>query len=423
MNRFLSFFLVVFATTFGFILYVQQDVGRVSVSLGVFEVETSLLVFGTFIFMFMFLTLFLFRFIGFLKKHFIKLATKFTSHFEKKILLTLSRSIIELVEGQYDKSEKWLSTAINNRADNFPLCLVAAAAAHRQENYSQRDEYLQLALANTPGAEVAIDIIKTEFYLDQKELDRALDILLELESLAPKNTRVLTLLTEGCRQTSNWSSLLKLTPRLSKYRVFPEETIYEMEMQACFGLVEDNASPGKAGDLDDLWSDFPSQVKASDEFLVFYVRALHDNNNEQRAYELIQQALNKSWQDSLIETCSSFVITDKHISLEVLEKWLTLHPANASLLHLLGKTCLSMGLWGKARSYLEASLAIKAAPETCWLLARLLEEQLDDHETAIDYYKQGLGLATKNNASAALDAPKPILKIVSPIHKQDSINS
>ncbi|HMA31941.1 MAG TPA: heme biosynthesis protein HemY, partial [Casimicrobiaceae bacterium] len=44
--------------------------------------------------------------------------------------------------------------------------------------------------------------------------------------------------------------------------------------------------------------------------------------------------------------------------LEIAERWLTTHNQDATLLFVLGRLCERQQLWGKAQTYLEASLAL-----------------------------------------------------------------
>jgi HemY protein len=44
--------------------------------------------------------------------------------------------------------------------------------------------------------------------------------------------------------------------------------------------------------------------------------------------------------------------------LEIAERWLAAHNQDATLLYALGRLCERQQLWGKAQTYLEASLAL-----------------------------------------------------------------
>ena len=62
-------------------------------------------------------------------------------------------------------------------------------------------------------------------------------------------------------------------------------------------------------------------------------------------------------------------------------------------------------LWGKARSYLESSLALRPSPEAFQLFGQLLE-YLGEVDNASDAYRSGLSLAWDPGATLpALEGP------------------
>ena len=62
---------------------------------------------------------------------------------------------------------------------------------------------------------------------------------------------------------------------------------------------------------------------------------------------------------ALLAIYSECLGADVRQQLERAENWLAQHPRDAVLLLTLGRLCAHQGLWGKARSYLEASLSIE----------------------------------------------------------------
>ena len=69
------------------------------------------------------------------------------------------------------------------------------------------------------------------------------------------------------------------------------------------------------------------------------------------------------------------------------EKWLADHPRDGALLLALGRLCRQKQLWGKAQSYLEASLAVEPTPEAHLELASLLETELEKSGVAERHYR------------------------------------
>ena len=72
------------------------------------------------------------------------------------------------------------------------------------------------------------------------------------------------------------------------------------------------------------------------------------------------------------------------------EKWLRQHPQDDVLLLVLGRLCVEQQLWGKAKSFFEASLSLRETHAANIALAQL-HEQLDE-----------LVLATRRYRAAAL---------------------
>ena len=137
------------------------------------------------------------------------------------------------------------------------------------------------------------------------------------------------------------------------------------------------------------------------------------------AEHVLRQYLNNNWQESTIALYSELdvMVDSKH--LEMAEDLLKNHQHNAYLLLALGKMCITHSLWGKARNYLEASIAIKPMPDNYFRLARLLEEDMNDPAASQEYYRQGLHLLAGHYGEEILkkdtydvEAETPQLKIV-----------
>jgi HemY protein len=82
--------------------------------------------------------------------------------------------------------------------------------------------------------------------------------------------------------------------------------------------------------------------------------------------------------------------------IERAENWLKLHPEDAALLQTLGKLCMKQELWGKAQSYLEASLSIEPSVEAHLALAQLLEK-IGRAEEAGKHYRESMVMLHQRN--------------------------
>jgi HemY protein len=72
----------------------------------------------------------------------------------------------------------------------------------------------------------------------------------------------------------------------------------------------------------------------------------------------VESALRREWSPLLIETYGTLAGDDVEARLRRAEGWLDAHPNDATLLLTLGRMCVRLKLWGKARQYLQRSLAL-----------------------------------------------------------------
>jgi HemY protein len=115
--------------------------------------------------------------------------------------------------------------------------------------------------------------------------------------------------------------------------------------------------------------------------LCAYAGALGRAGNAEQAAELLAASLRQHWHPALLSAYGLLAGADPMRQLRVAEGHLRAHPADPDLLLALGRIALRAQLWGKARDYLDSSLAAEPRSETCIELARLCE-QLGDSARA-----------------------------------------
>ena len=70
------------------------------------------------------------------------------------------------------------------------------------------------------------------------------------------------------------------------------------------------------------------------------------------------RCLERNWDSDLVVLYAQCRTADSTRQLETAERWLAAHSQDAMLLYALGRLCERESLWGKAQTYLEASLAL-----------------------------------------------------------------
>ena len=110
------------------------------------------------------------------------------------------------------------------------------------------------------------------------------------------------------------------------------------------------------------------------------------------ARTIIEESLKTAWASELVALYGECLGTDVRRQIELAEGWLPEHPDDAVLLLTLGKLCARQALWGKAESYLEASLSLAPSYSAHLALAQL-KERRNLHEAAAEHYRLGLEIA------------------------------
>lgn len=333
----------------------------------------------------------------------------------------LSSGLIELAEGRFDKAEKLLLQQVKHSDNALLAYLAAARAAQQQGAHDRRDDYLRKAHSVTPTAEIAIGLTKAELQIAHSQYEQALATLTHLYQLSPRHAYVLKLLAKTYQRLSDWMKLSGLLNDIKKLDMLPADKMLSLEIETWCGLLSEKSALNDYDKLTTQWSDVPHHLKVLPELVEHYGRMLIKVGAAGKAEEVLRKYLNSSWQESIIVLYSSLDVMVDNKQLEAAETWLKEHQHNACLLLALGKMCTHLKLWGKARSYLEASLSVSPMPETYLHLAMLLEDHMKEPTVAQENYRQGLHLLVGDYGDAALEktahdfhreSPKPSLRVV-----------
>jgi len=318
----------------------------------------------------------------------------------------LAAGLIALAEGHWDKAEERLLKHIDD--SDFPALnyLAAARAAQKLGAYNRADDYLRRAQRLQPSSELAIALTHAELQLANNQVDQALETLTHLRYLAPKHPYVLKLLMQLYYVLQDWERLLDLLPELHKRKVAEFEELEKMEQTAYIELMAAAARRKDLQQLQQVWQRVSKDLKGREPVLREYVRDLVICGDYEQADLMVFQTLRKKWNESLVYLYG-FICADPQIQLARAESWLDQHKQDPTLLLTVGRLSLRASLWGKARSYLEASLALDPKPETYKELGDLLDH-LGEKHSAMECYRQGLSMVAATPIKPAATPAKVI---------------
>ena len=309
----------------------------------------------------------------------------------------LARGILELSEGDWESAENTLARTA--RESDVPAAhyLVAARAAELQGSPRRRDELLTKALDVSAERRAPALIMQAELHMKHKQLDAALTALNQLDSGGELNAHALLLFARIYRQTGNWQALQALEPRLRSTRGISTAVADETVTQIYVDRLKAAANAVDPVQLRSAWKDMPKSLAQRPDIVTAYATAAIACDEHEEAEAVLRDQLKREWDEGAVLVYGELETEEPLKTLEVAEGWLPARPEDSALLFTCARLCMQAELYGKARTYLETSIAIRPRLEAYQLLANLFE-QLGDREHAGKALNDALVLALGRKA-------------------------
>jgi HemY protein len=311
---------------------------------------------------------------------------------------SLARGVLELSQGDWETAETTLTRYV--REAEYPAAhyLVAARAADLQGAAQRRDEWLARALEASAEQRAPALIMQAEMHLKHKQLQAALTTLEQLEATGEQNARGLLLLARLHRQTGDWEKLQALEARLRSTRGISAAVADETVAQIYLDRLK---AAGARGDTDELraaWKEIPKSLAQRPDVVIAYAHSAMACDDHDGAESALRESITRHWDEASVLAYGELETEDPFRTLERAESWLPEHPEDAALLLACAQLAARAELYGKARSYLETSIAIKPRLEAYQLLASLME-QLGERDRAAKALDDALVLAVGRKAT------------------------
>jgi HemY protein len=314
----------------------------------------------------------------------------------------LMRGLIHMTEGDFKRGERLLTDGLEGNEAKAVNYWMAARAAQAQGSSERRDEWLALAMEADPEAEIAVWLSQAEMQLEAGERRAAIATLLRVESKKPGHAGCQALLAEAYLAAGDLDALARLLPRLARSKL-PLQRLAPLLGR---GLEAMRRVPdfGKA-ELAAIWAPLPMGLRRRPPLIRARALLLDARGGGEEAVKSLASALKRNWDRDLVLAYGEVKGADPLKQLGRAETWLRQHSEDAALLLTAARLCMANELWGKARSYLESSLAIEPEPATYALYGELLD-RLGESDGAAKAYQDGLRLVAPDvEALPALEAP------------------
>ncbi|MCF6281256.1 MAG: hypothetical protein L3J28_03450 [Candidatus Polarisedimenticolaceae bacterium] len=400
--------LLALAASVGLALFLRQDVGYVMISYGHWTIEVSLALFLILDFaIFAALYIALRSFFG------IRSVPGKVHNWRAKRLVSkahraMTQGTIELAEGNWKQAEKNLLSHVKESETPLLNYLTAAQAAQLQGADERRDEHIQQAHESMPTANLAIGLTQAELQIAHNQHEQALATLEQLRDQSPKQARLLKLLAKLYETMGKWSELQQILPELKKRKLETPEVLSQLEIKVHAEMMHGLGTSGEVSRLTGYWRTLPGSLRGNTDLMKAYAHALLETHDIETAAIVFAALLPKAWNSELVLFYGNLETSDNAKQLITAEGWLTTHQKDADLLLTVARLSIRSKLWGKARSYLEASINLKPQAAAYNELGKLLE-QMEESDMAMSCYRSGLAMVTDSTSKIEMvpQLPKP----------------
>jgi HemY protein len=309
----------------------------------------------------------------------------------------LAAALQAYYEGRYRKAEKEATLAFETGPTPGLAALLAARAAHQMRDFERRDRWLERADGSGAALQTARLVSRAEIALEERDFGAARDALRKLQSAGPRHIATARMLLRAERGAGAWDEVLRLAGQLVKRDAIAPALAEEYKVQANVELLQRSADD--AEDFERRWRGIPSRDQIHPRVAGAAARHATALGKASLAREILERALATEWTSKLVTLYGELPAElegaerseEARLRIERAERWLTTRSRDPELLAMLGRLCAHAELWGKAKSFFEASLSFEESRTAHLELARLAE-RLGQPEDAQQHFRRAAEL-------------------------------
>ena len=300
-----------------------------------------------------------------------------------------------LFEGRFGQAMKKAGESYAAGTAPGLSALIAARAAQRLREPEKLQDWMTRAMSDDPRNEAATLMLEAEMMNESRRFDEALAALDRLQDKKGRHIAALRLELRARQGNGDWDGVLKLARQLEKRDALPPEVAREIKTLAHLENIARRRAD--AGQLQNYLRAVPA-AEYGRRLVLAGARALVELDASDAAQKLIEGALDgyseAGWQPELVALYGGLTGPGLTARIAKAENWLRQYPDEAALLLALGRMCMNQRLWGKAQSYLEASLALEETRDAHLALADLCD-QLERSDEANRHFRASVRLETR----------------------------
>jgi HemY protein len=265
-------------------------------------------------------------------------------------------SVVALLEGRYGKARQYAEEALAIPQSTGLPALVGARAAVDMREFGAAESLLSRPDASVSSLTVPRLMLEADMALAQDQPGVALDKLAELKREAGLHTAALRLEVGALTAARRFTEIPPIVDQLVKRKVYDADQGDLLRASAHAEAL--TAFRNDATGLRAYWNKLSDTDRTNPKVARAGATAFLSLGGDREAAEIIARCLERNWDADLSVLYAQCRTGDATRQLESAERWLPSHPQDATLLYALGMLCQRESLWGKAQTYLEASLAL-----------------------------------------------------------------
>jgi HemY protein len=307
-----------------------------------------------------------------------------------KLRQALNDALLAFFQGRYASAEKSAAAALTGEETKGIAAIIAARSAHELGRFSEREQFLDQAKGAAPEVDQARLTTLADLLVSQERYDEALAVLNDLSARDARNLRLLKLKLQAEQAMRRWDEAIDTVDALVKLGGVGPAEAASVRRAAHLGNLNRKAQDAAA--LAAYWKQLPAEMRVDPAVAATAARYHLTLGDTAQAQAIIEQALEREWNPSLVALYGEAAGSNALPQIERAERWLRQHARDPALLLALGKLCMRQELWGKAQSYIEASLALEPTHDGHMTLAALME-RIGKPQEAVLHFRRSAELA------------------------------
>ena len=319
----------------------------------------------------------------------------------------MAQGLVGLYEGRHGAAERALQKAARYTPMRAPALLAAADAARRNGAHERALQWLDEATELAPQA---ARVLRARSLRESGQPGQAVQLLspeADSGTLPPAGWRELA---EAALANGQPQRALQALAPLRKTGAMGSVAFSSLQTRVIVAALADAVD---AETLARLWRSLPRAERNDSRMVVAYAERAAQMGAQLAAMSELEAALRRQWDPQLVKLYAALDGGPVEQRLRQAESWLKAHADDADLLAALGSLCGRVGVLGKARDYLQRSLALKPAQSLAWSAMGEVSMRAGDQADAAQCYRNALAYEQGwTPGDAQLSAPSDALEAI-----------